>query len=103
MDRQAFRLALARNCWPVLGWVCGGVALSFHVDHHDWTPALSALVAFLSLSLAIYIWLDYREEAAKTRVANKKLRSTMWRRDRWIATAAQLGAGVVWLFFLVQE
>ena len=76
--------------------------LFVYADHPDWALVFPAMVTFCSLSLAIYIWLDYREEAAKTRGEKQEVRSTMWRRDRWIATAALLGAGVV-LVLLVGE
>ena len=80
MNRPALRIALANNYWLVLAYVAIG-ALSFGInDDPHWV-----FIAFLTLVLATYIWLAYRDETAKTR--DEQTRKAMWWRDRWLATA----------------
>lgn len=99
MDKRALKLALARNVWVVLAYVPFAVALAFRADDPDWLLASRSLVALVSLSLAIYIWLDYREEVAK-RSGEQEGRSSMWWRDRLVATTLLIVAGAIALWFL---
>ena len=96
MNRHAFGVALASNCWLVLLFlacvVFGALWLGAN-DGSDW-----GFIAFLALGLATHIWLAYRDEIAKTR--DEQTRKAMWWRDRWLATALVVGGGIPLLFFL---
>ena len=81
MNREAFKAALARNFWLVLLLALTPLILA---DHPAWP------LYWLYLMVSVYIWLNYRDEAAKT--GNDEEAPYNWR-DRLVATVVPSSAG----------
>ena len=87
MNREALKEALARNFWLVLMLALVPLILA---DHPEW------MLYWLYLMVSVYVWLSYREEAAKT--GNEEESPYNWR-DRLVATVLLVvgGAFAIWL------
>lgn len=87
MNREAFKTALARNYWLILLLALIPLTLA---DHPAWP------LYWFYLMVGVYIWLDYRDEAAKT--GSDEEAPYNWR-DRLVATVVLVvgGAFAFWL------
>ena len=87
MNREAWKAALASNFWLILPLA---LIPLFRVDHPEWP------LYWLYLLVAVYIWLNYRDEAAKT--GGDEEAPYNWR-DRLVATVLLVVGGVfvIWL------
>lgn len=87
MNREAFKAALARNFWLVL--LLALIPL-VRADHPEW------VLYWLYLLVGVFIWLNYRDEAAKT--GSDEEAPYNWR-DRLVATVVLVvgGAFAIWL------
>lgn len=87
MNREAWKAALASNFWLIL--LLALIPL-FLVDHPEW------FLYWMYLVVGVYVWLTYRDEAAKTDSEDEAPHG--WR-DRLVATVlvAAGWAFAIWL------